>query len=412
MELKRVVVTGMGVTSPLGNDVATAWANAKAGANGIGPLTLYDTRDSPVTIAGEAKFDPVEIFGAREVRRTDRVTQMTLMAADEALKDSALPITDKNRYQIGCIIGTGIGGIGTLVDAVNGFNERGYRGVSPLMVPPLLSDNIGAKVSMTYDLRGANYAIISACATGNNVIGDAADMIRLGRATAMVAGGADAAIIQMVVAGFDNIKAISKRNDPASTSRPFDADRDGLVMGEGAAVLILEELEHAKARGATIYAEITGYAHTSDAFHVTAPRDTGEDAAQAMRAALQDAGLTAADLGYINAHGTSTKMNDKSETLAIKLALGEVAYNIPISSTKSMTGHMFGAAGAFELVICIMAMHDNFVPPTINYDTPDPECDLNYTPNTGKPHQINHVMNNAFGFGGHNAIVIASRYSE
>ncbi|MEO0564707.1 MAG: beta-ketoacyl-ACP synthase II, partial [Chloroflexota bacterium] len=345
--------------------------------------------------------------------RTDRVTQLTMVAAEQAIKDSGLQITDENRYDIGCIIGSGIGGIETVVGTTRAFEEKGERGISPLAIPMMLIDANSGRISIDYGIRGPNYNITTACATGNNCIGEAAEKIRYGKATAMVAGSAESSFVEVAVASFYNMTALSRYegDDPTVASRPFDAERDGFVMGEGAGIFVLEELEHAKARGATIYAEILGYGHTSDAHHVTAPMETGEGATKAMEIALADAKLNPEDIDYINAHGTSTPLNDKSETLAIKNAFGEQAYNIPISSTKSVTGHLLGAAGAVEAVYSIMAMQENFVPPTINLTNPDPDCDLNYTPNEGKSHQIQTVMSNSFGFGGHNAVIILGQYS-
>lgn len=410
---RRVVVTGMGTVSPMGYTVEESWANIRAGNSGIGPITAEDTALIGVHIGGEVKnFDPTNFMDKRAVRRTDRAQQFALIAAKQALDDSGFVVTDDNCYDIGCIIGSGIGSIRTLETMFKGFADKGQRGVSVLLVAPLLADQLAAQISMDYNLRGPNFTVVSACATGNNAIGDAADTIRLGRAKLMLAGGTEACLVNMVLSGFDNMKALTHaQQDPTKASRPFDGTRDGFVAAEGAAVLMLEDLEHAQARGAHIYAEVTGYGHTSDAYHVTAPRSDGDAAAQAMQIAIRDAGLEIKDIDYINAHGTGTPLNDSCETLAIKKALGEDAYNIPISSTKSMTGHMLGAAGAFEAIISIMAIRDGFVPPTINYSTPDPACDLDYIPNIGRALTVNHVMSNAFGFGGHNAVLVISRYT-
>jgi 3-oxoacyl-[acyl-carrier-protein] synthase II len=413
VERKRVVVTGMGVVCPTGNNVQEAWENAAAGKSGIGELERVDTSRLSHTIGGEIhNLDLTEVFGRRTARRTDRVTQLTMYAAEQALKDSGLPITDDNRYQIGCIIGSGIGGIETVVATTRAFDAKGERGISPHAIPMMLIDSNPGRISIDYGLRGPNYDITTACATGNNSIGEAAEKIRYGKAIAMVAGSAESSFVEVAVASFYNMTALSRfKGDPQKASRPFDAERDGFVMGEGAGVFVLEELEHAKARGATIYAEILGYGHTSDAHHVTAPMASGEGATKAMEFALEDAELQPEDIDYINAHGTSTPLNDKSETLAIKNAFGEQAYNVAISSTKSVTGHLLGAAGAVEAVFSIMAMRNNFVPPTINLETPDPDCDLNYTPNAGFEHPIKTVMSNSFGFGGHNAVLIFGEYS-
>ena len=414
MERRRVVVTGMGIICPTGNNVTEAWENAAAGKTGIRTIQRFDTSHLENHFGGEVKdFDPEAIFGRRDARRTDRVTQLGLYAAQQAMDDAGLVVTDDNRYEIGCVMGSGIGGIGSLFEAIRSFIERGARAVSPLMVPMMLPDSPSAKVSMTFGLRGPNFAISTACATGNNCIGEATEIIRRGQSTAILAGSSEAGLVDVAIASFNNMTAISRRNDePERASRPFDSDRDGFVIGEGAGMLVLEDLEHAKARGAKIYAEILGYGHTSDAYHVTAPLETGEGAAKAIEFALEDAGLTAQDIDYINAHGTSTPLNDKSETVAMKRALGEQAYEIPISSTKSVTGHLMGAAGAIEAVFSIMAMRNNFVPPTVNLDNQDPDCDLNYTPNVGVPRDIDVVMSNSFGFGGHNAVLLFGRYGE
>ncbi len=404
----------MGIICPTGNSVEEAWANAAAGKTGIGPITRFDTSHLENHFGGEVKnFDPEAFLGKRESRRTDRVTQLALYAAQQVMEDSGLEVTPDNTFDIGCVAGSGIGGIGSILESIKNFLEKGARSVSPLMVPMMLPDSASSKISMVYGLRGPNFAISTACATGNNSIGEATAIIRRGDAKAILAGSSEAGLVDVAIASFNNMTAISRRNDaPEKASRPFDIDRDGFVIAEGAALLMLEELEHARARGAKIYAEVLGYGHTSDAYHVTAPLETGEGAAKAIELALKDAGLRPQDLDYINAHGTSTPLNDKSETLAIKRALGEQAYEIPISSTKSVTGHLMGAAGAVEAVFTIMAINRNFIPPTVNLDNQDPECDLNYTPLVGVPHEINIAMSNSFGFGGHNAVVIFSKYRE
>ncbi len=404
----------MGIICPTGNSVEEAWANAAAGKTGIGPITRFDTSHLENHFGGEVKnFDPEAFLGKRESRRTDRVTQLALYAAQQVMEDSGLEVTPDNTFDIGCVAGSGIGGIGSILESIKNFLEKGAKSVSPLMVPMMLPDSASSKISMVYGLRGPNFAISTACATGNNSIGEATAIIRRGDAKAILAGSSEAGLVDVAIASFNNMTAISRRNDaPEKASRPFDVDRDGFVIAEGAALLMLEELEHARARGAKIYAEVLGYGHTSDAYHVTAPLETGEGAAKAIELALKDAGLRPQDLDYINAHGTSTPLNDKSETLAIKRALGEQAYEIPISSTKSVTGHLMGAAGAVEAVFTIMAINRNFIPPTVNLDNQDPECDLNYTPLVGVPHEINIAMSNSFGFGGHNAVVIFSKYRE
>jgi 3-oxoacyl-[acyl-carrier-protein] synthase II len=411
---KRVVVTGMGIICPTGNTVEQAWRNAANGITGIGAITRLDTSMLENHFGGEVKnFDPEAFFGKREARRTDRVTQLAWYSAQQALEDSGLQITPENSYDIGIVIGTGIGGIATLFQSIKTYMERGARSVSPLLVPMMLPDAPSGRISMAYGIRGPNFALSTACATGNNCIGEAAEMIRRGQCVAALAGSSEAALEEITIAGFNNMQAISRRNhEPEKASRPFDIERDGFVVAEGAAVLMLEDLDHALERGAKIYAEILGYGHTSDAYHVTAPLDTGEGAAMAMLLALKDAGITAQDIDYINAHGTSTPLNDRSETLAIKRAFGEQAYEIPISSTKSVTGHLMGSAGSVEAVFSIKAIQESFIPPTVNLDCPDPDCDLNYTPNVGVAHNINFAMSNSFGFGGHNAVLVFGKYQS
>lgn len=411
-ERRRVVVTGMGIICPTGNDVEEAWGNARSGVTGIDTITSFDTSGLENHFAGEVRnFSAREFLGRREVRRTDRVTHLGLFAAQQAIEDSGLEVTEENRYEVGCVMGSGIGGISSLFESIRQFLEKGAGSVSPLMVPMMLPDSPSGKVSMKWGLRGPNFAISTACATGNNSIGEAAEIIRRGAATAILAGSSEAALSAITIASFNNMRAISRRNDePKRASRPFDVDRDGFVVAEGAAMLMLEDLEHALARGARIHAEILGYGHTSDAFHITAPLETGEGAAAAITLALADAGLEGAQIDYINAHGTSTPLNDVSETCAIKQAFGDTARDIPISSTKSVTGHLMGAAGSVEAVFSIKAIHDDFIPPTINLDNQDPACDLDYTPNQGQSRPVELVMSNSFGFGGHNAVLIFGGY--
>jgi 3-oxoacyl-[acyl-carrier-protein] synthase II len=410
---RRIVVTGIGIVSPVGNTLEEAWGNVRAGKSGIDTITQFDYSVVENHIAGEVKnFDAEAVVGRKDLRRTDRVTQYAVAACRQAIEDSGLEITDENRWDVGCIVGSGIGGIQSLYEAIIDHHEKGHRGVSPLMIPKVLIDSSAGRVSIDLGLMGPNFCLTTACATGNNSIGEAAEIIRRGQADVMLACAAEAAVIPMTIAGFNNMKALSKHNhEPQRASRPFALDRDGFVMGEGAGTLVLETLEHALERGAKIYGEVIGYGHTSDAYHATAPMETGEGAAHAMKDALEDAGIAPADVDYINAHGTGTVMNDASETRAIKVALGEQAYNIPISSTKSMTGHLLGAAGLIEAIFCLMAIRDNFVPPTINLDQPDPECDLNYTPNVGVEHEVKVAMSNTFGFGGHNAVILMREYN-
>lgn len=412
MSRPRVVITGMGIFCPTGNTVAEAWANAKAGRSGIGPITLYDSSLTANKIAGEVKdFNPELIMGKKDARRSDRCTHLAVAASQQALQDSGIVVDETNRDDIGCIIGSGIGGIQSFAETVMDMANKGHRGVSPLAIPKILIDSASGRVSLELGLRGPNMNITTACATGNNCIGEAAEIIRRGQAEVMLAGASEAAIVPLAIAGFNNMKALTGRNDePEKASRPFDKDRDGFIPAEGAATLVLESLEHAQARGARIYGEVLGYGHTSDAYHPTAPIETGEGAALAMKKAIKDAGLKPEDIDYINAHGTSTSLNDAAETKAIKTALGEHAYNVPISSTKSVTGHALGAAGTIEAVFCLMALCDQFVPPTINLDNPDPDCDLNYVPHVGEARSLQYVMSNGFGFGGHNAVIVLGRY--
>jgi 3-oxoacyl-[acyl-carrier-protein] synthase II len=390
------------------------WRNIIAGRSGVDYITHYDPSEYKVKIAAEVKgFDGAVLFGAREARRMDRFTQFALAAAAQALEDSGLEITDRNRNRIGAVIGTGIGGLGTLFDQMKVFLERGPSRVSPFLVPMMLPDTAAGMIAIHFGVRGPNMAIVTACATGSNSVGEAAEIIRRGQADVMLAGGSEAAIIPIAMAGLGVMTALSTRNDePERASRPFDLNRDGFVMGEGAAVLVLESLQHARARGARILAELIGYGSTNDAFHISAPAENGAGAALCMRMALQEAGLEIDQIDYINAHGTSTLLNDKSETAAIKTVFGEQAYNIPVSSTKSMTGHLLGAAGAVEAIIGVKVIQDGVIPPTINYETPDPECDLDYVPNEARRARVERVMSNSFGFGGHNATIILSKYGD
>jgi len=409
---KRVVITGLGCISPLGHDPQTLWENIQAGRSGVGPITFYDASEFSTRIAAEVKgFDPVSAFSSREARRMDRFSQFAVVAARQAIKNAGLDITDANRDRIGVIIGTGIGGIKTIYEQIQIMQQRGPSKVSPFLVPMMLPDSGPGMVAIYLGLRGPNLAVITACATGTNAIGEAAENIRRGQSEVMLAGGSDAAIVPIAMAGLSVMGALSERNDaPQQASRPFDRNRDGFVMGEGAGIVVLESLEFAQARGAHILAELSGYGSTCDAYHISAPAENGSGAARCMVVALEHAGLSQADIHYINAHGTSTQLNDKSETAAVKTVFGPLAHQVPISSTKSMTGHLLGAAGALEAVICVKALEHQVIPPTINYETPDPECDLDYVPNTARPAVLEHVMSNSFGFGGHNATIILSRY--
>ena len=410
----RVVVTGMGCISPVGNNVSDTWSAILAGKSGAGMITLFDASKHKTRFAAEVKgFDAVTFFGPREARKMDRFTQFATVAALEALEHSGLKIDQANRDRVGILIGTGIGGIGTLLDQAEVLRERGADRVSPFLIPMMISDSAAGMLAIRVGARGPNMAIATACASGNNAIGDAVETIRRGSADVMIAGGSEAALVSVAMAGMNVMGALSTRNDdPQSASRPFDRERDGFLMGEGAGILILESLEHAQARGANIFAELSGYGTTDDAHHISAPAENGAGAAMSMKMALENANLIVDDIGYINAHGTSTPLNDKSETAAIKTVFGEQAYAIPVSSTKSMTGHLLGASGAVEAVFSIMAIRAGVLPPTINYQTPDPECDLDYVPNEPRKASPRHVMSNSFGFGGHNATLIFSRFEE
>lgn len=411
MTTRRVVVTGLGAISPLGLDFPTTWQNLVAGRSGVAPITLFDASAYKTRIAAEVKgFDPNARFGQREARRMDRFMQFAVVAAEEAVRHAQLPLEAIDRQRAGVVMGSGIGGIGTMFEETRTLLEKGPR-VNPFLVPRMLADSGPGIVAIRFGLQGPNLAVVTACASGTNAVGEATHIIRRGDADVMLAGGAEAAITPLALAGMNVIGALSTRNDePEKASRPFDAQRDGFVMGEGAAFLVLESLEHAQRRGARILAEVVGYGSTCDAYHITAPAEDGAGAALCMRNALQSAGLRPQDIDYINAHGTSTRLNDKSETAAIKTVFGEHAYQVPVSSTKSMTGHLLGAAGALEAAFCVQALQDGVLPPTINYEFPDPECDLDYVPNQARQAAIRYAMSNSFGFGGHNATLILRRW--
>jgi 3-oxoacyl-[acyl-carrier-protein] synthase II len=411
---KRVVVTGLGCISPLGNCVEDLWSGLLAGRSGVDRITHYDTSDYKTKIAAEVKnFDGEALFGNREARRMDRFTQFALAASQQAVQDAALEIDDRNRDRIGVVIGTGIGGLTTLFEQIQVFNQRGPSRVSPFLVPMMLPDSGAGIVAIQLGARGPNMAVVTACATGTNAIGEAVEMIRRGYADVILAGGSEAVIVPIAMAAMGVMGALSTHNEhPQGASRPFDLNRDGFVMGEGAGILVLEDIEHARGRGATIMAEMSGYGTTNDAYHISAPAENGAGAARCMRMALENASLSIDEISYINAHGTSTPLNDKSETTAIKTVFGESAYAIPVSSTKSMTGHLLGASGAMEAIVCVKVIQDGILPPTINYETPDPECDLDYVPNVARKAPVQHVMSNSFGFGGHNATIILSRFNS
>jgi 3-oxoacyl-[acyl-carrier-protein] synthase II len=383
-----------------------------AGKSGAGLITAFDASAHKTKFAAEVKgFDPAALFGARDARKMDRFAQFATAATMQALEQSGLKIDESNRDRVGILIGTGIGGIITLLEQYEVLRERGPERVSPFLIPMMISDNAAGNIAIRIGARGPNMAVATACASGTNALGEAAEIIRRGAADVMIAGGAEAAITALSMAGMNVMTALSTRNDdPQKASRPFDKNRDGFLMGEGAGILILESLEFAQARGAQILCEFSGYGTTDDAHHISAPAENGAGAAISMSLALEDAGLKPADIDYINAHGTSTYLNDKSETAAIKTVFGEQAYKIPVSSTKSMTGHLLGASGALEGVVSAMAIMTNTLPPTINYETPDPACDLDYVPNQPRSAEPDYVMSNSFGFGGHNATLILGRY--
>ena len=410
---KRVVVTGIGVVTPLGQGADTFWGNLLAGQCGIDSISAVDTEGFPCTIAGEVKdFDPTPAFPSpKEVRRTDRFSQFGIHAGWQALNDSGLDLAKANRDRVGAMIGSGIGGLITLEDQHNKLLERGPGRLSPFFIPMMILNMASGMFSLYHGLRGPNVATCSACATASHAIGEAWRTLVMGDADVMVAGGTEAAVSPCAVGGFGSMKALSTRNDdPRHASRPFDAGRDGFVMGEGSGVLVLEELEHAKARGARIYCEMAGYGNTAAAHHMTSPAPEREGAARALRMALSSGGLNPEDISYINAHGTSTPQGDVCETEAIKSVFGDHAGSLAVSSTKGATGHMLGAAGGAEMAVCCKALETDTVPPTINYETPDPDCDLDYVPNEARAMEVNAIANNSFGFGGHNACLVAKKF--
>jgi 3-oxoacyl-[acyl-carrier-protein] synthase II len=409
---KRVVVTGLGCVSPVGNTVNETWSALLAGTSGAAPITAFDASAHKTKFAAEVKgFDAAALFGTRDARKMDRFTQFATAATLEAMTQADLKIDDSNRDRVGILIGSGIGGINSILEQYDVMRERGPDRISPFLIPMMIADSAAGNLAIRIGARGPNMALATACASGTNALGEAVEMIRRGAADVMIAGASEAAINSLAMAGMNSMTALSTRNDdPQKASRPFDKNRDGFVMGEGAGILILESLEYAVMRGANILCEFNGYGTTDDAYHISAPAENGAGAANSMRLALEDAGLKPEEIGYINAHGTSTPLNDKSETAAIKTVFGGHARNIPISSTKSMTGHLLGASGAVEAVVSALVLRMNVLPPTINYETPDPECDLDYVPNEPRPTEPNHVMSNSFGFGGHNATLVLSRY--
>jgi 3-oxoacyl-[acyl-carrier-protein] synthase II len=409
---RRVAITGLGVVSPLGNDVATTWEGLVAGRSGAGPITKFDPAQLPVRFACEVKgFEPLRYMEKKEVRRFDLFAQFSMGASVQAVSDACLEKTGTlDPKRVGVIIGTGTGGIATFEENMRAYVEKGPGRVSPFFVPMFMANVASALVSMRYGFQGPNYSTVSACASSGHALGDAFRLIRAGEADVMVAGGGEAAITPLAIASFANMKALSERNDdPATASRPFDKDRDGFVMGDGAATLILEDWDRAKARGARIYAEMVGYGATADAHHITAPAPDGSGAQEAMRLAMKDGGIRLSDVGYINAHGTSTPHGDAAETAAVKAVFGEHARKLIFGSTKSMTGHLLGAAGAFEFAVCALALHHGVIPPTINQFHVDPACDLDSAPNHAVRRQVEVALSNSFGFGGHNVTVAVKR---
>jgi len=409
----RVVVTGLGAVTPVGNDVDTFWNNIKEGVCGIDFITHFDTTDFKVKIAAEVKdFDPSLYMERKEAKRMDPFSQFAIAAASQAVEDSKLDLEaiDKNRF--GVVVGSGIGGIGTIEKEQTKFLEKGPNKVQPLFIPMIISNMAAGNIAIKFHARGICTTVVTACATGTNAIGEAYRMIQYGTADVIIAGGTESCITPLSIAGFTTLTALSKNPDPKRASIPFDAERDGFVMGEGAGIVILESLEHAQKRGAKIYAEMVGYGSTCDAYHMTSPSPDGEGAARAMALAINEAGISKEEVSYINAHGTSTPVNDKFETTAIKRVFGDYSKNVPVSSTKSMIGHLLGAAGAVEGVICVKALEEGFIPPTIGYSVPDPECDLDYVPNVGRKADLKYAMSNSLGFGGHNAVILMKKWSE
>lgn len=408
---KRVVITGLGAVTPVGNDVSTMWESVINGKSGIDFVTKVDKEQFTAKAAAEVKeFDPAVYMEKKDVRKMDPFTQYAVAAAKMAVEDANLEITDENANRIGVWIGSGIGGMKTWEDQHSKFLEKGPKRVSPFFVPMMIPDMAAGQVSIQLGAKGINSCTVTACSSGANSIGDAFKAIQRGDADVMITGGTEAPISNMAFAGFSSAKALSTTEDPKKASRPFDKERNGFVMGEGSGILILESLESARERGAEIYAEIVGYGATGDAFHITAPAENGEGAARAMQHAIEDANLNTSEIDYLNAHGTSTDLNDKYETQAIKAVFGENASSLAISSTKSMTGHLLGAAGAIEAIISIKSIVDGIIPPTINYETPDPECDLDYVPNEARRQEVNAVISNSLGFGGHNVALVFKKF--
>lgn len=414
LERKRVVVTGLGAITPIGNTLHDYWGGLLQGQSGIGPITLFDASRHACRIAGEVKgFDPQDYMDRKDAKRMDRFAQFAVAASKQAIADAQFEITDQNATQVGVIIGTGIGGLKVLEEQEEVYLTRGPDRCSPFMIPMMIANMAAGLTAIHTGAKGPNTCPVTACAAGSNAIGDAFRFIQRGYAQAMICGGTEAAVTPLSVAGFASARALSTRNDdPARASRPFDRDRDGFVLGEGTGVLLLEELESARARGARIYAEIVGYGITCDAYHMTAPAPGGEGAVRAIELCLKDAGLQPDQISYINAHGTSTGANDPTETAAIKKALGNNAYQVAVSSTKSMTGHLLGGSGGIEAVATVMAVAQDQIPPTINLDNPDPDCDLDYVPHQSRAHEVKVALSNSFGFGGHNVTLAFQKYTD
>lgn len=411
MNKRRVVVTGLGAITPLGNDIETFWNGIKEGKSGISHLTRVNKDEFPVSVSAEVKdFEATDYMEKKDARKMDLFTQYAIAASDMALKDSGLKISEDNANRVGVWIGCGIGGMDTYEQQLRRFIDKGYKRVSPFFVPMLIPDMAAGQVSIQTGAKGINSCSVTACASGTNSIGDAFKVIERGDADAMIAGGTESPLTNMAFAGFSSMKALTFNEDPKTASRPFDKNRNGFVMGEGAGILILESLESAEKRGAKIYAEIVGYGATGDAYHITAPAEGGEGAARAMAQAIEDANLEKEEVDYINAHGTSTEMNDLYETQAIKTVFGDHAYNLAVSSTKSMTGHLLGAAGGVEAVISVKAINEGVIPATINYETPDEALDLDYVPNESRKQDVNVVLSNSLGFGGHNATIVFKKF--
>ena len=410
---RRVVISGLGVVTSLSCKVDDLWSRVLAGESGIHPIRLFDVSDFKVTIGGDIyDWNPSDYIDPKELKRLDRFTQFAIVAATDAVADSGIDFSSMDSFRSGVILGSGIGGLSTIEEQMSRLMTKGPNRVSPLTIPKLMLNAAGGNISIKYGIRGPNYTVATACASATNALGDALKCIQYGDADVMITGGAEAAMTRMGLSAFQNMKALSTRVDsPEQASRPFENDRDGFVFSEGAGIVIFEELEHAKARGAKIYAQVLGYGTSGDAGHITQPDEEGTGAAKAMSTALTDADLAPDQVDYINAHGTSTPLGDKAETRAVKSVFGAAAEKLSISSTKSQLGHSLGASGGIELVLCVKALQEQTVPPTINFSTPDPECDLDYTPNEPKSRSLNYVMSNSFGFGGHNASVVVGRYS-